>query len=337
MKVCRTSLFALLIAAAALPATGQTVNAYDASRAGNPAAPGPAMYPAGVFDPSLTNPPPAEAVVPLPSAVSSRAYEGPACSPVMQADPLLVAPAEASPAVIGSFYTRIEYFHWNEQINSVDNFVNEAGALFTLGCMRETSFGRFRAEVFGGDVCYHGFAQVSTSQHPTYLEYMPPSTTGYLGLRGEYEMLWAPPELQGQAAFLMGLGSRFWVRSLSDGVTTPTALDPNLEVYGYREIWWTTYPYLGLETHRSLGKLELYSESRIGATAATFNFAAGSDRPLRLFPGVIANVEIGLRGERFFVAARGEVMNWTQSAWVQGACQPNSLMVTIGGRLGFMF
>ena len=98
------------------------------------------------------------------------------------------------------------------------------------------------------------------------------------------------------------------------------------------------YPYLGLETHRRLrDDLDLYSESRAGSTLMTYQFASINQRPLWPRPGVFANAEIGLRGSRFFLAARAEVMSWAESSVVQDSFQPNSLTWTAGGRLGFLF
>ena len=81
----------------------------------------------------------------------------------------------------------------------------------------------------------------------------------------------------------------------------------------------------------------MYSESRIGTTALTYQFASINERPLWPKAGVFANTEIGLRGPRFFIAARAEVMTWAQSSVVEDSYQPNSVMFTAGGRLGFMF
>ena len=159
------------------------------------------------------------------------------------------------------------------------------------------------------------------------------SNTGYLGLRGEYEMVLAPAAWEGRMALLLGLGTRFWIRDLHDG--SDSQGNP---VMGYQETWWTMYPYVGLESHRQLGSdLELYSESRVGTTAMTYEFASINYRPLWPKLGVMANSELGLRGSRFFLAARVEVMSWSPSSVVQDSYQPNSVMVTAGGRLGFMF
>ena len=109
-----------------------------------------------------------------------------------------------------------------------------------------------------------------------------------------------------------------------------------------QETWWTIYPYLGLETHHRLGDaLEVYTESRVGTTAVTYQFSSTDTNPLWPKPGVVANTEIGLRGPRFFVAGRFEVMTWSPSPLVMGSAsesnQPNSVMYTAGGRLGFTF
>jgi hypothetical protein len=83
--------------------------------------------------------------------------------------------------------------------------------------------------------------------------------------------------------------------------------------------------------------MDLYSESRIGATVVTYDYATIGDRPMWPTPGVVANSEIGLHCTHFFAALRGEVMRWEDSGVVQGAYQPRSTMYTVGGRLGFMF
>jgi hypothetical protein len=362
----RYSLLAVALVLAASPAAAQTVDHYDMSRVGNRNADGQAAYPVGVNDPSRVNPPsPAtEVAVPLPpppdtpfrsvpegvtagptigplptgqSTISSpsnqslpkypEGFGAPTYAQATQVYPPVVVQPQADSTPNASWYTRVDYFHWNERVDGMD-FVNESGALFTLGYQRRIGVERFRAELFGGEVAYEGYGQFSDGS----LESMP-SNTGYLGLRGEYEFVLAPAAWHDRLAFLAGLGSRFWIRDLHDGTTV--AGDP---VWGYQETWWTFYPYLGAETHWQLGsELDLYSESRIGATVLTYDFASIGDRPLWPKPGVVANLEVGLRGGRFFIAARGEVMRWEDSSIVQGAYQPRSIMYTLGGRLGFMF
>ena len=370
-------LLGLAFLLAAGPVAGQTVDHYELAPSVMRAN-GQSIYPSGVSDPSRVNPPgpPPESAVPVPptpgAPVSAIPAGAPAATPAMgppiwspqgpaspsnsvpgtasagawnypaAAPPQVNAPATAIPgpdkSTVASWYTRIDYFHWNERIGGSD-FLNENGALFTLGYMRQIGIERFRAELFGGDVHYQS----------TDLGGSPPftSNTGYLGVRGEYEMVLAPSVWEGRLAVLLGLGTRFWIRDLHDGSD-----DQGNLISGYQETWWTMYPYLGLETHRQLTPdLDLYSESRIGVTALTYQFATTAwtsadpttldvlvtERPLWPKPGVFANVEIGLRGPYFFLAARAEVMSWAQSSVVQDSFQPNSVMFTAGGRLGFMF
>jgi len=347
-------LVALAILLVAGPVAADSVDHYEVAPSVLRAAGGPLMYPAGVTDPSRGNPPGStENAIPMPPSPGPPAGAAPAGSPAWssgnpaspgsfppglaapgawdpppviptQVDPPATAVPSAGPPSRGCWYTRVEYFRWNERSEGTD-FVNEDGALFTLGYTRQIGIERFRAELFGGDVHYDGYDQDNMVGLA--------SNTGYLGLRGEYELVLAPAAWQGRCAVLAGLGTRFWIRDLHDGSD-----DQGNPVYGYQETWWTMYPFLGLESHLHLNEdLDLYSESRVGTTALTYQFASIGDRPLWPKPGVLANAELGLRGPRFFLAARAEVMAWGQSSVVQDMYQPNSLMVTVGGRLGFMF
>ena len=160
-----------------------------------------------------------------------------------------------------SWYTRVEYFHWNERVGGTD-FVNEGGTLFTLGYSRRIGVERFRAELFGGDVHYDGYDQGNMAPLA--------SNTGYLGLRGEYEMVIEPAAWEGRFAVLAGMGTRFWIRDLHDGSD-----DQGDPVFGYQETWWTMYPFLGLETHRSLG-------TDVGIIFAVAGRRNGLDLPVRL-------------------------------------------------------
>jgi hypothetical protein len=344
-----TLLFAVSSAAA------QNVDHYEVGPSALRAAGGPPIYPSGVIDPSRANPPgpPPESAIPMPpvpgASLPTTPMGSPVWSPSGPASPSNSAPASAGAGALNSppaaqvqaypsvaampavgtptqssWYTRVEYFHWNERLGSAD-FVNEDGTLFTVGYSRQIGIERFRAELFGGDVHYEGYDQANMASMP--------SNTGYLGLRGEYEMVLAPVLAEGRFDFLAGLGSRFWIRDLHDGTD-----DQGNPVMGYQETWWTIYPYLGLETHLHVGSdLELYSESRIGATALTYQFASINYRPLWPKAGVLANTEIGLRGQRFFIAGRAEIMTWEESSVVQDSLQPRSRMVTAGGRFGFTF
>ncbi len=371
--------FTLLLAAGR--AAGDAVDHYELGTAAMRAS-GQSIYPAGVTDPALANPPgpPPDRAIPmppspgLPDPASTGLFQGtspagttPAGSPAWPIDgpassfnpspglpgvaggawsmPADMSPSVNSQAVVprivppppASWYTRVDYYRWNEKVGGV-NYVNEDGALCTLGYSRQIGMERFRAELFGGDVHYVSYDPSGAADMA--------SNTGYLGLRGEYEIVLTPAVFEGHVALMGGLGTRFWIRDLHDGSDAQGD-----QVFGYQETWWTIYPYLGLETHLPVGAdMDWYSESRIGTTALTYQFATtGSvlsdgqgdlwftQRPLWPKPGVFANLEIGLRGPRFFLAARAEVMSWAQSSMVQGAFQPDSVLFTAGGRFGFMF
>jgi hypothetical protein len=372
MALSMRILLGLTILLAARPAVGDGVDHYELAPSVLRAAGAPPIYPAGVNNPSLGNPsgPPPEGAVPtplLPGAPNSVAPAGastwpasnpasPSNAPVVIGTPgawnpppsvvqpptySVAVPTPAPAAAIGPpsqacWYTRAEYFHWNERSGGTD-FVNEAGALYTLGYTRQFGVERFRAELFGGQVNYQGYDMYqATSSSP--IEYIPLSNnTDYLGLRGEYELVLAPAAWEGRAAFLVGFGTRFWIRGFPDGTDAQGNMVPSIQ-----ETWWTFYPYLGLETHLPWGSnLEVYSESRVGATALTYQLSTVDTNPLWPQPGIMANTEIGLRGSHFFAAARVEVMSWSPSPLVWGSSaqwnQPNSVMFTAGGRCGFMF
>ena len=180
---------------------------------------GQTIYPAGVSDPSLANPPgpSPDSAIPPPPAAGLPPGTTPVWSPSGPASPNNSAPCkrssswnaptavqtqvyppataacQAGPAAQATWYTRIEYFHWNERIGGTD-FVNENGTLFTLGYQRQIGIERFRAELFGGEVNYQGYDQVPVDPNSATSDYyLVPLTskTDYLGVRGEYEMVLA--------------------------------------------------------------------------------------------------------------------------------------------------
>lgn len=237
----------------------------------------------------------------------------------------VIAPPERP--VDSSWYTRIDWFHWAEQIDGFD-FVTESGALYTVGYERKVGPERFRVELFGGDMGYDGYGQFDNGD----LEPLS-STTHYLGARGEIEYLYAPELWEDRANFVFGLGSRVWIRDLTGGIG-----DYGTPIWGYQEAWWTIYPYLGLEARRPLGgSWLLYSQARIGATAFTYSYASIADEPVWPRCGITSQVEVGLRGKHFFLSGECEVMTWSESSVVEGLYQPNSQMVTVGGRCGLHF
>jgi hypothetical protein len=225
-----------------------------------------------------------------------------------------------------TWYARIDYYHWNERLDGED-FVNESGPLMTLGYVHRVGSERFRFELFGGTVDYKGGAQFDDGTVETLN-----STTDYIGLRGEYDLLWDPDSWP-RVTFLAGIGTRFWVRVLPDDVTASGAT-----VWGYQETWWTIYPYLGVETRRTPhADLELYASGRIGFTPLTFQFVSFDDVVLHPKTGLTGQLEVGLRGETFHLAAFAEAMSWGESGVVREVLQPASRMFTVGMKTGFSF
>jgi hypothetical protein len=225
-----------------------------------------------------------------------------------------------------TWYTRIDYFHWNERFAGAD-FVNEGGPFFTLGYQRRSGRERFRGELFGSSV--HYLADVLNSSNV--LEPLS-SHTNYLGVRGEYDLLFEP-ETFPHLSFFTGIGTRVWNRDLPDDSTASGTF-----VAGYQEFWWTVYPYLGMETRRDLHNgIELYSMERIGLTAITLERASMNDAALYPRPGITAQLEAGVRGKHVFVSAFTEVFRWQQSAESGGWLQPRSTLFTAGLRTGYSF
>jgi hypothetical protein len=224
-----------------------------------------------------------------------------------------------------SWYTKIEYFHWNERIDGA-NFETENGPLYTLGYMHRYGDERVRLEVFDTTVDSSSDIVDNLGVEPLR------SHTNYFGVRGEYDWLFNPEALP-HLTFFTGVGTRFWVRDLPDDFTPGGVF-----VQGYQETWWTFYPYIGLETRRTLGSgSELYGMGRIGFTAITLERATIND--LALYPriGPTAQLEAGWRNQNIFVAGFSELMSWSQSAVVSGWLQPASTMVTVGVRAGATF
>ena len=224
-----------------------------------------------------------------------------------------------------TWYTRVDYFHWNERVDGQD-LVNEDGPLVSLGYVRRTGIERFRFELFGGTVNYDGVVYYDDHVEPL------KSTTDYLGVRGEYDLLWEP-DWWPRGTLFVGLGDRTWVRVLPDTFTASG--EP---IWGYQETWWTIYPYLGLETRRvPHGDFEWFASGRVGPTPLTFQFVSLDDLVLHPRTGITGQLELGLRGRRFHLCAFSEVMTWTESRISREALQPASQMATVGLRMGFSF
>jgi hypothetical protein len=225
-----------------------------------------------------------------------------------------------------AWYTRVDYFHWNEQIDGAD-FVNEYGTLITLGYCRTIGFERFRGEVFGGTMHYLGGVQFDDGTTEPFF-----SITDYIGLRAEYDLLFEPTWWSETTLFL-GVGTRFWFRDLPGGTTASGDT-----VLSYQESWWTFYPYIGLEKRRSLeNKFEFFSSVKIGIIPFTYEHVSLDDVSLHPGTGFMSQAEFGFRGRNAFLSAYFEVMTWSQSGIVQDWLQPKSTMETIGMRAGFSF
>ncbi len=235
-------------------------------------------------------------------------------------------PALGNRLIESTWYTRVDYFHWNERSDNMD-FVNEYGTLITLGYMRRIGVERFHAAIFGATMEYKGFGQLDDG----HLEPLS-AATGYLGVLGEYD-LHIEPDAWPTLSFFVGIGTRFWIRDLKDGMT-----DYGHRSFGYQETWWTIYPYLGLEKKRTLnGGLEFYGSARIGCTAMTYEHVTWDDVALYPKAGLLGQAELGLRGQHALISIFYETMYWNQSDIVRDMLQPYSQMGLFGLKAGFSF
>ncbi len=267
---------------------------------------------------------------------------GAAAPATAPAEPSLSAMAPSLPAAVdrtieSTWYFREESFHWNERMGGTE-FVNEYGPLSTLGYQHRSGIERFRFEIFGGTEAYYGAAQFDDGTSEPYNE---SNGTNYVGLRGEYEILFEPTAWP-QIRFMLGLGTRFWLRDLQDA-TTPDGT----YVTGYEETWWTIYPYIGVETRESNEPgVHFYGLARVGATVFTYQYADSID--LNYYPlysdtvlnprcGVTAQLQLGVHFQKFSLVAFSEIMTWAESAEVRGSLQPASCMTTIGAQFGYTF
>jgi hypothetical protein len=303
---------------------------------GMPALPGPAVsreFGGGNWDRPIHLPPiqyPAPGVTePRVATPAEQLLGHPASTPTC--DPGALNPSACAlllpGAIESSWYTRIDYFQWNERVESAD-FVNEYGTLLTLGYQRRYGHERYRLELFGGTMNYVGAAQGDGFDDVPLR-----GDTSYLGMRGEYDYLIEPVWWPG-TKLLLGIGTRFWVRDLKDSYTDAGDL-----ISGYLETWWTIYPYLGIESSRTLASgTTFYASGRVGFTAVTYEHATWGDVSLYPKPGMIGQAELGVRGKRWFLAGSLEVMTWAESnAGRDDAYQPASQLFTAGLRTGLFF
>ena len=311
------------LAAPGAAAPGAAPQAYQ-----GPAIAPPATYRSG--GPAWPAPAPSPYQVPQPASLAVGGDVG-AVVPAA-AEPV---PMNAETNVQSDWYARLDYFTWDEN-NGDGTHTKESGPLYTLGYSRQVGSQRFRLELFGGNMAYDGssYDLYSNTSYPL------ATTTRYLGGRGEYEYLFQPSWLKG--AIFLGVGNRFWLRDLRAGTDQSSAFIP-----GTQETWWTFYPYLGMELKGSLGsQSEWFAMGRAGPTAVTFNKPTDLNEPLWPKTGVTAQLETGIRGQTVTASIFAEVMTWRQSSIVTyidpvvgpvDNWQPSSRMLTIGGRLGFLF
>ena len=246
-----------------------------------------------------------------------------AATPVPAMPPLL---AFAQQPVVAEWYTRFDYFFWNERSGGTE-LDDEHGTLYTLGYSRCFGADRFRGELFTGTMNYSALDGAGNLVN---------STTTYLGLRGEYEWVWDmclrgwPP-----VTLTAGIGTRFWIRDIKDG----TVLSTNAISVGHQENWWTLYPYVGLEKRWPVNcGEEVYARGRLGCTVFTYEFAdLNEGTPLYPRPDLTGQVEVGFRHDQLFIAAYFEAMTWNASPSVRGTAQPLSQMFTTGLKLGLSF
>ncbi len=226
------------------------------------------------------------------------------------------------------WYTRIDYFQWQETFEG-QRFMQNEGVAPTLGWQQRRGQERYRFDLFGARPEYYA----PIDGHAV------SNVTDYLGLRGEYELMWEPQKTP-HYSYFAGIGSRYFVRSIPDVIVR------NRLYYGYQESWWTFYPYVGFETRRTLkpGR-ELYGMTRVGMTAFTREHITHNDVTLFPRPGVTVQSEFGLRGPRLAFSWFTELMTWSMSPLVLNyednrlyhIRQPASLMLTIGGRVSWSY
>ena len=151
------------------------------------------------------------------------------------------------------------------------------------------------------------------------------------------------PAVWPQIRFVLGIGTRFWLRDLQD-LTGP---DGTIYVSGYQETWWTIYPYIGVQTREPNDTgFHWIGSARVGLTAFTYQYADFIDLynyPLNsdtvLYPrcGVTAQLKLGAKFQGFSLEAYSEIMTWGRFGRGPRGSQPASTMLTMGGQLSYTF
>ncbi len=201
-----------------------------------------------------------------------------------------------------AFYTRFDYLQWNTRNNGA-TLNSDNGALYTLGYLLAKDAERLRIELFAGNMPHNSY----------YNDQQVHSSVDHLGGRVEYEYLWdvnfedLPP-----FTLIGGIGTRAWNRSIHNYFYPPDEI-----ISGYRQTWWTIYPYFGFEKHwlRDSGN-DFYMSGRFGVTAFNYMFMPESSSTIpALYPqaNMTGQFELGWRRNRFFLAATFEAMTWQKS------------------------
>jgi hypothetical protein len=226
-----------------------------------------------------------------------------------------------------TWYTRIEYFRWNEQIDGED-FVNESGPLYTIGYTLFNDDHRVRAEFFGSRVNYAGGAQFPDG---TIIPLN--SITDYYGGRAEIDFF-ALSRYHPNLQYFLGIGLRVWNRHLPS-LTLPSGVF----VQGYDETYLTLYPYFGIETRHDPSRVwEFYGRMRIGLTAFTYEYVTfGSGTGLYPRVGVTALLEEGVRYGNWTVTGYMEIFGFAASGVTNQMYQPTSTLGTLGVKAGFSY
>ena len=121
---------------------------------------------------------------------------------------------------------------------------------------------------------------------------------------------------------VVGVGTRFWFRDLHDAVT-PSG-NP---VGGYREEWWTFYPYVGLETKEpDEPGWSFFGSTRFGLTPLTYQHitdcVGGFDDTLYPRCGITAQAQFGVRYQRFWIGSYVEYANWASLISIEMPISP---------------
>ena len=249
-------------------------------------------------------------------------------SPFAATSPVYAAPwiTLADRPLETNWYARFDYYNWTEQ-GIFDT--SEHGTMFNMGFLRSAGAHRLRFELFQGRFDFSGVSPAVD------IDMDGIATT--LGFRTECDFLW-DLNCNGwqNVAFFSGIGTRFWIRDIHDGVSQATGA----YVAGVQETWWTLFFHVGLEKKWEIETGgEVFVSGRVGCTPFTYERTELPGQPL-LFPnpGVTGQIEGGFRYEGFLCSVYFDAMGWTKSAmvddWFQ---QPGAQMFSTGLKLGFIY